>query len=85
MVERFPALSRRELDHTIFEYLGWFTPQDETRIQSGLRLLEALEKLGIVRLPEKRAKASWEVNRVDLTCLPPTPQEINDGLSSLTP
>ena len=67
-VERFPALSRRELGHTICEHLGWYTPTGRYRIQSGLRMLEQLEALGILSLPEKRAisnplhssgKAEW--------------------------
>ncbi len=54
-VGRFPALSRRELGHTICEHLGWYTPTGRYRIQSGLRMLEQLEKLGILSLPRKRA------------------------------
>ena len=47
-VGRFPALSRRELGHTICEHLGWYTPTGRYRIQSGLRMLEQLEKLDIM-------------------------------------
>ncbi len=68
-VERFPALSRRELGHTICEHLGWYTPTGRYRIQSGLRMLEQLEERGILSLPGKRAiskplnsfrKADWK-------------------------
>ncbi len=54
-VGRFPALSRRELGHTICEHLGWYTPTGRYRIQSGLRMLEQLEKPGILSLSRKRA------------------------------
>lgn len=47
----FPALSRRELAHTISEHLGWCTPAGKHKIQSCLSTLESLEKLGIVSLP----------------------------------
>lgn len=49
----FPALSRRELAHTISEHLGWCTPAGKHKIQSCLSTLESLEKLGIVSLPAK--------------------------------
>jgi hypothetical protein len=49
----FPALSRRELAHTISEHLRWCTPTGKHKIQSCLSTLESLEKLGIVSLPAK--------------------------------
>ncbi|MFO8083015.1 MAG: hypothetical protein R6U27_01695, partial [Desulfobacterales bacterium] len=50
-VETFPALSRRELAHTICEHLNWFTPNGGNKIQTCLNVLEELEKLGIITLP----------------------------------
>lgn len=50
----FPALSRRELGHTICTHLGWYTSNGDLRIQLGLAFLEELEKLGIVALPTPR-------------------------------
>ena len=64
-VERFPALSRRELGHTICEHLGWFTPKGDDRIQPGLRLLDQLEALGIVSLPPTRQAMQRGPSRED--------------------
>ena len=55
VVRNFPALSRRELGHTICEHLGWRTPKGTDSIQSALGLLEALEEAGVVTLPKKDA------------------------------
>ena len=52
-VRDFPALSRRELGHTICEHLGWHAPSGTDSIQSALGLLEALEEAGVVTLPRK--------------------------------
>jgi hypothetical protein len=50
-VKTFPALSRRELAHTICEHLNLFTPNGRNKIQTCLNVLEELEKLGIITLP----------------------------------
>ncbi|MDE0000879.1 MAG: IS4 family transposase [Rhodospirillaceae bacterium] len=55
IVRGFPALSRRELGHTVCEHLNWRTPGGNDSIQSALGLLEALETAGVVVLPEKDA------------------------------
>jgi len=47
----FPALSRRELAHTICEQLSWFTATGKNKIQSCLTTLEQLQTLDIVTLP----------------------------------
>jgi len=52
-VHTFSALSLRELAHTLCEHLHWYTPKGENRIQSCLSVLDDLEALGIVSLPEK--------------------------------
>ena len=49
-----PQLSRHELAHTLCEHLRWQTPRGSNRIQLALRLLEELERLGILALPTKR-------------------------------
>ena len=49
----FPGLSRRELAHTICEQLHWHTAKGGTRIQAALRMLEELERLGVLSLPAK--------------------------------
>ena len=53
-VAALPLLSRTELAHTICEYLGWRTPRGRNRQQLALRVLEEMERLGLVRLPAKR-------------------------------
>ena len=52
----FPKLSRTELGHTICEHLGWQTPKGSNRIQLATRVLEELERLGILTLPARSAK-----------------------------
>jgi hypothetical protein len=53
-VERFPALSLRELGHTLCENLRWKTPKGAHRIQACLGALAEMEQAGIVRLPAKK-------------------------------
>jgi hypothetical protein len=55
-VERFSTLSRQELALTICEHLNWENPAGKLKVNSCMTLLEHLEKLGIVVLPEKRKK-----------------------------
>ena len=49
----FPGLSRRELAHTICEQLRWYTAKGDNRIQAVLRMLEELDRLGVLSLPAK--------------------------------
>lgn len=53
-VERFRALSLRELGHTVCENLRWKTPKGTHRIQACLGALAEMEQAGIVRLPAKK-------------------------------
>jgi hypothetical protein len=55
-VETFPALSRRELGHTICEILRWTTPKGLHRIQACLGALAEMEEIGIIKLPAKKNK-----------------------------
>ena len=50
-VKAFPALSRRELAHTLCEHFNWLTANGRNKIQSCLGALAALQKLGIITLP----------------------------------
>ena len=85
-VERFPALSRRELGHTICEHLGWFTPKGDDRIQPGLRLLEQLEALGIMSLPPTRqAMQRGPLGKTVWTSRSAAGPAIEGGLKPLTP
>jgi hypothetical protein len=53
-VKAFPALSLRELAHTICEHLNWVTPRGTNRIQTCLNALEKdnTEKNTMVRSNE---------------------------------
>ncbi len=53
-VKTFPALSRRELGHTICENLRWTTPKGAHRIQACLGALAEMEHIGLIKLPVKR-------------------------------
>ena len=53
-VELFPNDSRRELARTLCENFNWHTPSGTHREQFCLRVLERLEQLGILTLPERR-------------------------------
>ena len=55
-VELFPNDSRRELARTLCENLNWRTPSGTYREQFCLRVLEELEALGILTLPERRER-----------------------------
>ena len=54
-VAAFPSLSRHELGQTVCEQLGWRTGTGTNRIQLCQRLLEELERLGLLVLPAKDA------------------------------
>ena len=81
-----PALSRRELGHTVCEHLGWYTAKGATRVRMGLGLLEQLEDLGILTLPAPRAAMRRgprrAIARTDRTAPQPA---ITCALATLTP
>jgi len=56
MVKMFPGLSRTELAFTICEYLSWKTRKGSDKINSCLKAIEQLEKLGYIKLPQKEIK-----------------------------
>ncbi len=85
-VALFPSLSRRELGYTVCEHLGWLTPKGDHRIQSCLRMLETLEELDILSLPEKdMSKRSVPSKKITWTHRTDEKPLINDKLDSLTP
>ena len=51
IVAMLPKLSRRELGETVCVQMQWQTPKGSNRIQFALRVLEELERLGILALP----------------------------------
>lgn len=85
-VKTFPSLSRRELAHTVCEYLQWQTPNGENKIQACLGLLEELEVLGILSLPQKKTAMQRgpqkQISRTDFAI---EQTGIDDKLSQLTP
>lgn len=85
-VHHFPALSRRELAHTICELLGWHTAKGDNKVQSCLGVLESLEELGLFSLPEtdksKQRGSQKQLSWTDRTNASPT---LDDDLHQLTP
>jgi hypothetical protein len=57
-VERFPNLSRKEVAQTLCEHLRWKTPNGKNKTESCLKMLQALEDQGVVKLPDKRERAT---------------------------
>ena len=49
----FPGLSRNELAHTVCEHLNLHAPSGGNRVHTARHLLEQLEELGILVLPDK--------------------------------
>ena len=58
MAASLPGLSRNELGKTVCEHLGWKTKRGRSRVRLAVRLLEELERLGVLSLPEKRRRRS---------------------------
>ncbi|MEW6365651.1 MAG: Druantia anti-phage system protein DruA [Acidobacteriota bacterium] len=57
VVAGFPRLSRKELALTLCEHWGWVAGTGAHKVTACMRLLEKLEKAGVVRLPEKQAQS----------------------------
>ena len=56
MAASLPGLSRNELGKTVCEHLGWKTKRGRSRVRLAVRVLEELERLGVLSLPEKRRR-----------------------------
>ena len=79
-VEAFPNLSRHALASTLCEHLDWTTPKGSYKISSCLKLLDELERLGMVVLPAKRKKRVQVPTAIELK----KPEaEIRTGLEDL--
>ncbi|MCH7695980.1 MAG: IS4 family transposase [Proteobacteria bacterium] len=52
-VRAFPALSLRELGHTLCEHFRWLTPTGKSQIQSCLTALETMAQRNLITLPAK--------------------------------
>jgi hypothetical protein len=83
-VMMFPNLSRKELALTVCEHLNWKNPAGKLKVNSGLTLLEHLENLGIVTLPEKKATEK-RVYRTPAFSKPPDESPIAGTLEEIGP
>ncbi len=84
-VGRFPKLSRTELGHTLCEHLHWQTPNGSNRLQSAQRLLEELERLGILTLPPKQSPGRGRQRPLELGSGSDPQPAIDEPLAGLTP
>jgi hypothetical protein len=84
-VERFPALSLRELGHTVCENLRWKTPKGLHRIQACLGALAEMEHAGIVQLPAKKIQQKIPQKPLLWTDKTREQPRIADALDRLTP
>ncbi len=84
-VGRFPKLSRTELGHTLCEHLHWQTPNGSNRLQSAQRLLEELERLGILSLPPKQGPGRGRQRPLELGSGSDPQPAIDEPLAGLTP
>lgn len=83
-VKMFPNLSRKELALTICEHFNWENPAGKLKVNSCLTVLERLEGLGIVVLPEKR-KTEKPVRRAPAFKKPPDGSPIEGTLEDIGP
>ncbi len=81
-VQVFKNLSRKELALTLCENLSWETPNGQLKVNSCLKLLEALESHGVIILPAKR-KTKAPVRRIPTFDKHPETPSINDTLESV--
>ena len=67
-VQTFPRLSRHELAQRLCMHHRWQTPKGRNRLAFALRLLQALERLGIVSLPARQSRGRGPQNNgINLT------------------
>ena len=83
-VEMFPNLSRKELALTLCEHLNWENPAGKLKVNSSLTLLEHLENLGIITLPEKR-ETERPARRVPAFEQPPDESPVEGTLEDIGP
>lgn len=83
-VQTFSNLSRKELALTVCEHLEWRNPRGELKVNSGLALLEALEKHGVITLPAKRPRKKHK-RRIPTFDKHPATTPVEGPLASVTP
>ena len=84
-VKMFPALSRRELGHTICENLRWTTPKGAHRIQWCLGALAEMEQIGLIKLPAKKKQKKTTQKPIRWTDRTQEQPRIVISLEQLTP
>ncbi|MDI3547425.1 MAG: hypothetical protein PWR10_1077 [Halanaerobiales bacterium] len=84
-IKLFTNLSRRELALTICEHLNWFTPAGKYKYKSAINLLEKLQELGEVNLPEKRKVKKHKRRKVKITPRTDARPEIKGTVSDFEP
>ncbi len=85
MLDMFWRLSRTELAQTICENMGWFSASGKNKADACIKLLEKLEKQGVINLPEKHfTLKSGHENAVEITDITvPPPEDIKCRLKEL--
>ena len=63
-VKSFPNLSLTELAQTLCEHLAWVTARGRNKHNACLSVLEKLERLGYLSLPQKRPQKTREVKSI---------------------
>ena len=85
MAASLPGLSRNELGKTVCEQLGWKTKRGRSRVRLAVRVLEELERLGVLSLPEKRRRRRGGDKPVTVTARSAPRPLIDTDLDSLRP
>ena len=81
----FLKVSRNELGKTVCEHLGWKTKRGRSRVRLAVRVLEELERLGVLSLPEKRRRRRGGDKPVTVTARSTPRPLIDTDLDSLRP
>lgn len=84
-IKTFPALSRREIAHTICEHLNWVTPTGTDKIQTCLNALEEMEALELIILPAKIQHKKAVQKKIQWTTQTDEPALIDTALDALFP
>ncbi len=66
-VNLFGKLSRTELAKTVSEHLEWYTPAGTNKADAALKLLEKLEKQGLVTLPPIKELKKTKDREIEIT------------------
>lgn len=66
-VSTFWRLSRKEVALTVCEHLGWSTASGAYKVDACLKLLNKLEVIGVLRLPEKQGNSRRVLEEPEIT------------------